>query len=283
MYWQAMFSLSSGGSNKYCVFLRIYDKEKAMNKSVVEKPDYGNWVSKKFIYIPGTISLCFFGVSFVFLALTAVAVIFFVIALYFAYARYRFSPVGGDVQTRIQELVLQHLDWDGKGKGLDIGCGNGPLTIKLAQKYAEAQFTGIDYWGKEWEYSKSVCERNAKIEGVAERVAFQEASASALPFDDGAFDVAVSNLVFHEVSSVRDKKNVIKEALRVVKKGGSFAFQDLFLWKRVYGEVDDLLQTIRSWGIERVNLVNTRDSEFIPKGLRLPFMVGTIGILRGRK
>ena len=66
---------------------------------------------------------------------------------------------------------------------------------------------------------------------MAERVVFQKASASALPFDDGAFAAAVSNLVFHEVSGVRDKKKVIKEALRVVKKGGSFAFQDLFLWR----------------------------------------------------
>ena len=254
-----------------------------MTKSFSEKPDYGNWVPKKFIYIPGAISLLFWAISFALTALVLVAVVFLVVALYFAYARYRFSPAGGDAQAQIQALVLQHLDWNGKGKGLDIGCGNGPFTIKLAQKYTEAQITGIDYWGKQWEYSKGVCERNAKIEGVAERVVFQKASASALPFDDGAFDVAVSNLVFHEVSGVKDKKNVIREALRVVKKGGSFAFQDLFLWKRVYGEVDDLLQTIRSWGVEKVELVNTSSSKFIPKGLRLPFMVGTIAILHGTK
>jgi len=263
--------------------LPMCDKETVPDKLLAEKPDYGNWVAKKFIYIPGAITLCFFGLSFLILALIVVALVFFVVALYFAYARYRFSPVGGDVQTQIQELVLQHLHWNGIGKALDIGCGNGPLTIKLAQKYSEAQVTGIDYWGKQWEYSKSVCERNAKIEGVANRVVFQKASASALPFDDEVFDVAVSNLTFHEVRDVKDKKDAIKEALRVVKKGGSFAFQDLFLWKRVYGEVDDLLQTIRSWEIERVDFVNTRDSEFIPKWLRLPFMVGTIGILHGRK
>ena len=104
-----------------------------------------------------------------------------------------------------------------------------------------------------------------------------------MPFDGGAFDVGVSNLVFHEVSGVRNKKNVIKEALGVAKKGGSFAFQDLFLWKRVYGEVDALLQTVRSWGIEKVDFANTSDSEFIPEGLRLRFMVGIIGILHGRK
>ena len=95
--------------------------------------------------------------------------------------------------------------------------------------------------------------------------------------------MAVSNLVFHEVKSSRDKKDVIKEALRVVTKGGWFVFQDLFLWKRVYGEVDDLLETIRSWGIETVEFVDTSVWDFIPKALKLPFMLGTVGILYGRK
>jgi len=51
----------------------------------------------------------------------------------------------------------------------------------------------------------------------------------------------------------------------------------------VYGEVDDLLEKIRSWGIETVELVDTSDSDFIPKALKLPFMLGAVGILYGRK
>jgi hypothetical protein len=40
-----------------------------------------------------------------------------------------------------------------------------------------------------------------------------------------------------------------------------FAFQDLFLVKRMYGPVDDLLETMRSWGIEQVEFLDTRHSE----------------------
>jgi precorrin-6B methylase 2 len=65
-------------------------------------------------------------------------------------------------------LVLSNLNWNGEGKALDIGCGNGALTVKLAKKHPKAQVTGIDYWGKRWEYSKSMCERNAEIGGVSE-------------------------------------------------------------------------------------------------------------------
>jgi len=157
------------------------------------------------------------------------------------------------------------------------------LAIELAKRYPSAHVTGIDYWGGMWEYSKAVCERNAEIEGVAARMNFQKASAAALPFEDEHFDAAVSNLVFHEVGDVNDKRELIREALRVVKRGGAFAFQDLFLLKRRFGEVDDLVAMIKSWGIKEVVFASTSDSEFIPKALRLPFMVGRIGIIYGKK
>ena len=110
------------------------------------------------------------------------------------------------------------------------------LNNKACKQVYQAQVTGIDYWGERWEYSKNTCEANAKAEGVDDRVVFQKASALKLPFEDEYFDAAVSNLCFHEVSDAKDKREVIREALRVVKKGGKFAFQDLFLLKQIYGE-----------------------------------------------
>jgi SAM-dependent methyltransferase len=169
------------------------------------------------------------------------------------------------------------------GKVLDIGCGNAALVIKLAKKYPQAMVTGIDYWGGKWGYSKEACEKNAEIEGVANQTAFRKASASSLPFEGNYFDAVVSNFVFHEVKDSRDKREVIREALRVVKKDGVFAFQDLFLVKGIYGEVDDLLATIRSWGIQDVKFVDTSGAGFIPALLKLPFMVGSIGIIYGTK
>jgi SAM-dependent methyltransferase len=255
-----------------------------VSESAVEKAEYGNWVSTKFIFVPGVLGLLFGGLAFLFSVFGVVAAIFLLCFLYFAYARYLFSPRGGNIQARMQDLVLDRMTgWDGIGKVLDIGCGNGPSTIQIAKRYPQAEAIGIDYWGKAWEYSKGACERNAEIEGVAGRVVFERASASSLPFDEGAFDVVISNLVFHDVGDVKDKRELIKEALRVVKKGGWFVFQDLFLWKLVYGEVDDLLETISSWGIETIEFVDTSNSEFIPTALKLPFMLGTVGILCGMK
>jgi len=254
-----------------------------MNQTFIEKPNYGNWVSMKLVYVPGIVGLVLMGLSILVPLLIIIGAIFLLISLYFAYARYLFSPKGGNVQNQIRGLVLSNLDWNGEGKALDIGCGSGSLTIDLAKKCKDARVIGIDYWGEQWEYSKKTSEKNAEIEGVAKRVTFQKASAAALPFDDNSYDAAISNLVFHEVSGTKDKKELIREALRVVKKGGKFAFQDLFLWKHVYGDSDALIATIQSWGIKKVKFINTSKSAFIPAILKLPFMVGTIGIIVGEK
>jgi len=247
-----------------------------------DQADYGNWILVRIPYALGALAILLLALSFV-SPLAIIGAIAFIAAFgYVTYARYRLSPRGGDLQAHIRELVLHHLEWDGEGRALDIGCGNAPLTIGMAKRFPAARVTGVDYWAGKWEYSRAVCERNATIEGVANRVNFQKASASALPFEAGSFDAVVSNLVFHEVSDTINKREVIKEALRVVKKGGAFAFQDLFR-KRVYGDIEELLDVIAGWGIERVKFFDTGHSGIVPKALRPPFMLGTIGILYGTK
>jgi SAM-dependent methyltransferase len=249
----------------------------------VQAADFGNWMSKQIIYFPALIGVAFLAAGFFFWPLWVVSIIFLGLAAYFVYARYLFSPKGGNVQHQIWNLVLTNLAWDGDGRVLDIGCGNGALSVKLATKYPSAQVTGIDYWGAKWDYSKGICEANARVEKVAERVVFQKASASRLPFDDGYFDAVVSNLCFHEVANAKDKRAVIQEALRVVKKGGKFAFQDLFSLKQLYGTPQELVETIKSWGVAEVEFVETRNAPFIPSALKLPLMMGRIGLIRGKK
>jgi len=244
--------------------------------------NYGNWVSKKFIYIPAFLVIIFIGLSFLSL-LFLIGAFFLIPVAYFSYAYYQFSPRGGNLQAKIRNLIFTYLVWDGNGKMLDIGCGNGALAIEAGKKYSTAKIIGIDYWGSQWEYSKESCEKNAQIAGVADRTSFQKASAAKLPFADEFFDITVSNFVFHEVLDTKDKKDVIKEAFRVLKKGGLFVFQDLFLVERMYGETQDLLVAIKDWGIDDIKFVNTSRQEFIPQAMKPPFMLGKIGIIYGRK
>lgn len=254
-----------------------------MDNLIKQKPDYGNWVSTRLFYITGVLSLIFIALCFVSPFFVIGALFFILCVVYFMYAWRKFSPEGGNLQARIRDLVLDYLDWNGNGEALDIGCGNAPLAIAAAKKYKQSRVVGLDNWSGVWDYSQQSCEANAIIEGVSEQLTFQKASASNLPYEDGRFDAVVSNFVFHEVGDTKDKRELVKEALRVVKKGGVFAFQDLFLVQKIYGDIDNFLETIRSWGINSVHITKTNDLDFIPNALKLPFMVGEIGIIHGKK
>jgi SAM-dependent methyltransferase len=255
-------------------------------------PEYGNWVSTRIVVAPAIVAavlfvlaagLYVFVLSWLAYVVLAVAVAAALVAAYFGFARALLAAGDGAVQARIQALVLDRLQWEGQGRALDIGCGNGPLSVALARRYPDAAVTGIDYWGESWEYSQGVCETNAACQGVAERVEFAKASAAALPFADGSFSAVVSNLCFHEVRGARDKGDLVKEALRVLEPGGAFAFQDLFRLKSAYGGIDELLAAVRGSGVGQVEFLDTGHSAFIPRVLRLPFMVGSMGVLYGRK
>jgi len=263
-----------------------------MTKSKVPVPEYGNWVSKKMIYHIGIISFCLliltmislFHFILIFTVLIVVLLLFFLLSfIYFCYAHHAFSERGGNIQNRIHDLIFEYIEFDGTGKIIDIGCGNGGLTIRLAKKYPNSNLFGIDYWGGMWGYSEKSCIENAKVESVDKQIVFKQASASSLPYNENTFDLAISNFVFHEVNDTKNKKDLIKEALRVLKPGGNFVFQDLFLSNFYYGNIDDLVNEIKSWGVKDARFVNTSKSTFIPKALRLPFMIGKIGIICGEK
>ena len=53
--------------------------------------------------------------------------------------------------------------------------------------------------------------------GVENRVHFQKGDAAALDFAADTLDGVISNLTFHEVKSVADKREVLREALRGLK------------------------------------------------------------------
>jgi len=231
--------------------------------------------------MPILIGVALLVIALLFPLLVLLAIVFLLLAAYFAYARRLLSARGGNVQDKIYDLVLANLDWNGQGKLLDVGCGSAALTVKLARRYPNARLTGIDFWCHSRSHLE-VCEKNAATEGVDDRVSFYKASALKLPFEDGAFDAVVSSLTFHEARDAEDKKELIREALRVLKKGGKFTFQDLFLVKKTYGTPEDLVKTIKRLGASEVKFIDTHKESFIPRALRLPFMVGPIGIITGK-
>ena len=260
-----------------------------------EKTNYGHWVPEKALYL-------LFGLAGVFLVVTVllgvmvqipvitviagvVCALTFAMAVYMLVCHEAFAFGKGNMMAGVHKHLVEHLDWDGEGKMLDIGCGAAALTVRCAKAFPKAQITAMDYWGAEWSYAKEQCERNVRLESVADRVSFQKGDAAKLDFADETFDAAVSNFVFHEVRSTKDKRNVVREALRVVKKGGVFSFQDMFSQKALYGDMDAFVEVLKAEGISEIHYIGDLEKklDFIPGFVTTPWMISGMGILYGKK
>ena len=187
-----------------------------------EKANYGNWVPEKALYmlfgaviVLGVIAVAVqVALSEMVIAIIVgvLCILTLVMAIYMLICHEAFAFGKGNMMAGVHEHLIKHLDWDGEGKLLDIGCGAAALTVHCAKAFPKAQITAMDHWGVEWNYAKEQCEKNAKIEGVADHIAFQKGDAAKLDFPDETFDAVVSNFVFHEVRTAKDKRDVVKEA-----------------------------------------------------------------------
>src|ERR1700730_349108 len=96
---------------------------------------------------------------------------------------------------------------------LDVACGTGVVAVTAARRGAKV--SGLDL-------SPVLLERarhNASVAAVD--IDFTEGDAEALPYPDGSFDVVVSQ--YGHIFAPRPAV-VLKEMLRVLKKGGRLAF-----------------------------------------------------------
>jgi SAM-dependent methyltransferase len=251
--------------------------------------NFGNWIRKKNLFILG---LCTAGVGALVFVLPGfpyrlAVMMLFVIGLssflFPLYAYVMFSQQGGKFQEKVYNLIIQSLGAKVNGRILDIGSGNGVLAVKLAQQHCDAEVIGIDYWGKDWEYSRRVCEKNACTARVDNRVHFQQGDAAALGFATDTFDGVISNLTFHEVRSVPDKRTVLREALRVVKPGGAFAFVDYFYDTKYYGEGLEFEGYLRDLKLSQFERQPLSAMVTMSALLKHPKILGKVGIILGRK
>jgi SAM-dependent methyltransferase len=205
------------------------------------------------------------------------------IATILALTVYRLAPRGGDFQRRIHDLIVAKAELPAASRALDVGCGSGSLVVKLAKASADGTVTGVDSWGRNWEYSKELGEDNARIEGVAARTAFLQQSGAALGFADGSFDAVVSCLTFHEIRDVEDKSDGVVEALRVLRPGGRYVFVDLFGDPAFYPSIEDVRATIGRAGASIVECRSLADCLPLPFPLRHPKVLGHAMLIVGAK
>ena len=227
--------------------------------------DYGSWMSNPVFYIIGGI--------------TALAVVLAVLS----FSVFHITALGVllSVMEQVHRVVLSHLDYDGQGSLLEVGCGSGALSIRAALTWPESKVTGMDYWGAVYNYSKALCEKNAASEGVASRCVFRHGDANHLDFPDESFDAVISNYVYHNVMGA-DMHKLLLESLRVLKKGGVFALND-DMKPKLYGDMDAFAQKLREMGYQDVRLIDTAEEAFGSRRRAAMMMLGSSRLLVGRK
>ena len=113
------------------------------------------------------------------------------------------------------ELMRRHMGLRPGASVIDIGCGTGALVVELAREGASV--TGVDTFEEAGGIDRRIVEARLREGGVAAEIV--AASASSLPFADGAFDLAVSvGMLEHEPPG--ERRRVLPEMMRVVRPGG---------------------------------------------------------------
>ena len=139
----------------------------------------------------------------------------------------------GPVIRPAAERVLDHLapvidSLQGAGRParlLDVGTGTGTLAIAALERWPELDVTGVDPSSGMLDLAAQTASDRLPPEHAL-RFRTQRGWADELPFEDGAFDVAVSSFVLQLVPS---RAAALVEVRRVLRPGGVFAW---VAWQR---------------------------------------------------
>ncbi len=113
------------------------------------------------------------------------------------------------------EHLLEALDLTAETPLLDVGAGLGGPARVAAARYG-CQVTGIDLSPDFVDVATSL---TARV-GLTNQVMFDLGSATAMPYDDGAFSRAMIN---HVGMNIPEKDRVFAEVRRVLRPDGLFA------------------------------------------------------------
>jgi arsenite methyltransferase len=154
-------------------------------------------------------------------------------------------------KLRARDAILSRIEWHGNERVLDIGCGHGLLLVGAAKRLTTGRAIGIDIWSQvdQWDNHPENTARNARIEGVADRVEIRDGDARKLDFPDESFDVVVSSSALHNIREKTERDQAIREIIRVLKPGGQVAIYDMkpiYEYQQIF--LESGMEKVRLWG-----------------------------------
>lgn len=110
-----------------------------------------------------------------------------------------------------EKRLFDRYQLSGPIRILDLGCGTGEITRRLADRYPQATLVGIDIL----EGNLALARRDSAAYGA--RIDYAQGDAFALGHGDASFDLVVCR---HMSQAVPDFPHVLAEITRVLKPGG---------------------------------------------------------------
>lgn len=102
---------------------------------------------------------------------------------------------------------------------VEIGCGTGALTIRIARRHPGARVLGTD------PDANALARARRKAERAGARVELERAFSDELPCEDASVDHLISSFMFHHLSE-EEKVRTLREARRVLAPGGKLHLLD---------------------------------------------------------
>lgn len=161
------------------------------------------------------------------------------------------SRVHARSRIRLVDNILADCPVPQGGTALELGCGAGFASAHLASKY-RLRVVGTDAEADRIETAK-------QLNDDMEQLSFLVADATALPFEDGSFDLVLAQNVFHHIP---DWRAAAEEVTRVTSPCGAFWFSDITgpgalmrLFSRLdkdhgFHDIDDLVSLMDSRGFK---------------------------------
>jgi ubiquinone/menaquinone biosynthesis C-methylase UbiE len=145
---------------------------------------------------------------------------------------------------------------------LALGCGTGVEVRALKRLLGpEAVIVGIDHSP----VLIDTAQRLTAEEGLSDNVSYHAGDAHGLPCADGEFDLVTLHTL---ISHVEDPVQVLREARRVVRPGGTVAVFDGDYASLTFGYPDHALAVVIEEKLRQVLVANPRVMRDMPRILR---------------
>lgn len=131
-------------------------------------------------------------------------------------------------ENRKDMQILSFLKYDPCAKIIDLGCGNGEFSTRVAEKTGSKEIYGIEVWK---EFVKKSKDKGLKV--------IKSDLNGVLPFKNESFDVVVSNQVIEHLSY---PIKFVSEIERILKNGGVsiISTENMSSW-------DNIISLILGW------------------------------------